>query len=185
MLEWIQNFFETNKDNVIFDGLIVAFLTIVMGSIIDLVTTNATLQDALDTKSEWRQELFKVASKEKIKLEDVYTLRTTLRYTPKKRSKDLLCTNCSPKGKEYNFDNFTKTAINYCNRITNISLIEGTSIPCLSENNVQENVRIIARFLLKNHWEVLGVPKYRPLKRFLVQRSLRKDIKETISMIQQ
>lgn len=39
-----------------------------------------TLLDQLDSKSEWRKKLFKVASSPSIGLEEVYTLRTSVRF---------------------------------------------------------------------------------------------------------
>lgn len=76
----------------VMDGFVIGAVAALVGAIIDLVVTNMTLKDNLDSKSEWRKELFGVASSDKVSFESINILRATLRYRPKKltKPKDIL-----------------------------------------------------------------------------------------------
>lgn len=76
----------------VMDGFVIGAVAALVGAIIDLVVTNMTLKDNLDSKSEWRKELFGVASSDKVSFESINILRATLRYRPKEFTspKDIL-----------------------------------------------------------------------------------------------
>lgn len=96
-------------------------------------TTRSTLNDSLDSKSDWRKNLFDIASKSKITLDDVYRVRASLRYEKHDSVENL----CSFKG-------MTNIMIDFCNHIIDSKQISDIN---------QKIIRIFCRYLLKHHWE--------------------------------
>jgi hypothetical protein len=97
-----------------------------------------TLLDQLDSKSEWRKNLYLVASSEKITLKEVYTLRTSVRFDCKDKPNTI-------------FENKTNEIIKFCEYITSTHYNSNYDLPY----NEQEIIRIYSRYLLANQWEVL------------------------------
>ena len=120
-----------------------------------------SLLDNLDDKSEWRKKLLELAGKGEINKEDVHTLRSFVRF--KKHNDNT--TNLSY------FQQTTNNIIDYCKYLSenyyqthastctnsyedkkDNSFEEYITKPSVQE---QEMVRIFARYLLADHWEVL------------------------------
>lgn len=97
-----------------------------------------TLLDKLDSKSEWRKKLFEVASSREITLEQVYTLRTSVRFDIKDDPKTI-------------FEKKTNEIIKFCDCITSSHFDLKDKLPYLE----QEMTRIYCRYLLANQWEIL------------------------------
>lgn len=97
-----------------------------------------TLLDQLDSKSEWRKKLFEVASSSSIGMQEVYTLRTSVRFD----CKDL---------PETIFEKKTNEIIKFCDCVTSSHSNINESLPFLE----QEMTRIYCRYLLANQWEIL------------------------------
>lgn len=122
--------------NVILSGLIGAIL----GGLISFRSNKENLNDSLDSKSGWRKQLFDIASKNEIVLDDVYRVRASLRYDKHKNERMI----------PFSFDWMSNLMIDYCewlvekrNCTINIKLTKTES----------EIIRIFCRYLLKNHWE--------------------------------
>ncbi|WP_419744351.1 hypothetical protein [Staphylococcus sp. LKG3-1] len=97
-----------------------------------------TLLDQLDSKSEWRKKLFEVASSSSIGIQEVYTLRTSVRFD----CKDL---------PETIFEKKTNEIIKFCDCVTSSHVNIKDPLPFLE----QEMTRIYCRYLLANQWEIL------------------------------
>lgn len=109
------------------------------GAIIAFLVTSyfnrRTLLDSLDTKSGWRDKLFDAASSNEISLEQVYVIRTSLRYKTKE--------NLNKP-----FDKMTKVIILFCDSMRR----KYDNTQYLNDKD-SEKLRIYARYLLKHHWE--------------------------------
>lgn len=88
-------------------AIVVAFLTYYLST----KSIQRGLLDSLDSKSEWRKNIFLVASKSKLTLSQIYLVRTVLRYDPKS---DAVLLDVNSIEEELNFDNMTKTMIDFC-----------------------------------------------------------------------
>lgn len=107
------------------------------------ITMRFTLNDSLDTKSGWRKELFKVAGSENPSLDDVQMIRAAVRYT-KHDENDVV---------PFSFRWMTNQIIYLCDdyfptRVQN----EKCMNRCFGKKDA-ETIRILARYLLKVHWE--------------------------------
>ena len=135
---------------------ITAFITL-------YIARRITLSDNLDSKSGWRKELFEVASKANPTMDDVYRIRAALRSSPKYREKqrlgrndirpyefafmsDLFSEMCDDKAF---FKDLCKSNKCYCN---NGCCCKRTKDKLLNDKGA-ELIRIMARYLLKIHWE--------------------------------
>ncbi|MBO0427819.1 hypothetical protein JZO82_01470 [Vagococcus fluvialis] len=140
------------------------------------LTSQIQKMDSLDSKSGWRQKLFDLASKEKIDIGDVYLLRTTLRYTKndkgcyEKYSFKYMSNQITSFCEEIIKNNITNDERLYSTKKTNsfqikksedvfYKLHEYNEVVTIEESELfnkheKEIVRIYARYLLKNHWEV-------------------------------
>lgn len=242
---WVNDILNYNfgQHNML-DGFIIGGIAALVGAVIELIVANMTLKDSLDSKSRWREQLFNVASKDKIELKDVYTLRTALRFEIKEKTTPihgviinkiitsiikllilliviqgvvkinlpapvlilitigiylvikslaiLILTHCNCDffkiytknyfymenidSKDYNFDSMTHTIIVYCNLIFEGNLKLDNSL-------VQENIRIICRYMLKHQWEYLSVPDYRIFKKIQITLDDRKTIEDTVKTL--
>ncbi|OEK99683.1 hypothetical protein AST11_09815 [Staphylococcus saprophyticus] len=113
------------------------------------------LLDNLDSKSEWRKQLYDVASKTFITTDDVYRVLASLRYLPKNSDSDKSSTFSRPTREIYkemysiirdnidNIDSKTENAINEKDKKPVVFLSFEHS----------EKVRLYTKFLLKHHWE--------------------------------
>lgn len=130
-----------------------AVIAAVVTSIFNSFNNKKILQDSLDSKSGWREELFKVASKTIITSDDIYLILAALRYKP---HKDIgFDENEGPK----NFKEMTKYIYCYLSKIIeNPELIEVSKEEGLNplSKNEADKVRLLAKYLLKHHWEDLG-----------------------------
>lgn len=130
--------------------------------------------DHSDDKSEWRKKLLELAGKSPIEESDIHKLRASVRF--EKNISD----NPTP------FQSITDNIIDYCEYLYN------NYVPNVSENNKsftdnnetvktkqilylskqqQEMIRVFARYLLSNHWEVLQLTqaekfRYNEIKKF-------------------
>ena len=144
--------------------IIVPFITAFITAFITLyIARRITLSDNLDSKSGWRKELFEVASKANPTMDDVYRIRAALRYYPKYREKqrlgrndirpyefafmsDLFSEMCDDKDF---FKDLCKSNKCYCN---NGCCCKRTKDKLLNDKGAKL-IRIMARYLLKIHWE--------------------------------
>lgn len=148
------------------------WIKILATPIVTLVTIFITFKnfkramlDNLDSKSEWRKTLFRIAGKEKINIEDVQQLRAALRYTEKE----------SPKS---NFDKMNVIMIKYCRLM--IHQYEKTPNIYRYTLNSQETIRVFCRYLLKDHWEknqILYFTKWRYKDKELYEYTLKEFLK--------
>lgn len=114
--------------------------------------------DHLDDKSEWRKKLLELAGKSPIKECDIHKLRSFVRFE-KFNNKNL-----TP------FQSITNEIIDYCEHLYNNYVPpyinddecpnnNNESFKCQKTLNLskeqEEMIRIFARYLLANHWEVL------------------------------
>lgn len=120
------------------------FIGAIIGS---LISINVQKMNELDSKSGWRKKLFELASKDKMSLDDVFLLRTTLRYTKH-----------SGPNEAYSFKFMSNQITDFCESI--ISYYENNesadSSTMITNKYDREKIRIYARYLLKNHWEVFS-----------------------------
>ncbi|MCT2596375.1 MULTISPECIES: hypothetical protein [Staphylococcus] len=105
-----------------------------------------SLLDNLDDKSEWRKKLLELAGKGEIRKEDVHTLRSFVRF--KKHDID-------DKKELSKFQKTTNMIINYCEFLNQKYYSEDINFNNTPTDKEQEMVRIFARYLLADHWEVL------------------------------
>lgn len=125
----------------LFSGLLGA----VIGS---LLSNNVQKMNELDSKSGWREKLFDLASKDAMFLNDVYLLRTTLRYDKHEL----------PYAR-YSFKHMSNQITDFCELL--IEFYEKKDRDdekkiVISDHYDREKIRIYARYLLKNHWEVFS-----------------------------
>lgn len=131
-----------------YDGFIGAVVGGALALIGVLITNQSQKMNDLDSKSEWRKKLFELASKDVMTLNDVYLIRTTLRY--KKHEKPY---------RTHSFKYMSNEIHTFCDNL--IDFYAEKSIYELKESSEtivnfydREKIRIYARYLLKNHWEV-------------------------------
>ncbi|MGH1747448.1 hypothetical protein [Enterococcus entomosocium] len=104
------------------------------------------LRDSLDTKSGWRKELFNIASKDKITLDDVYRLKAAIR----------LSKHTNKRMKVYSFKFMTNVIYNLCDEYIDEYENDCKKSPIIDNYNHREIIRICARYLLKYHWDYLS-----------------------------
>lgn len=124
-------------------SLIISFLSFIL-SIFALLYTNKrhqqTMLDNLDSKSDWRKTLFKIAGKSNIIMDDVYQLRAAVRFA---KNNDPILDN--------SFEYVTNLIIDFSESLNNLD-----NLSCkLLNPKEQEMVRVFCRYLLTNQWEVL------------------------------
>lgn len=96
--------------------------------------------DNLDSKSDWRKTLFKIAGKSNIIMDDVYQLRAAVRFA--KNNKPI---------PDNSFEQVTNLIIDFSESLNNLD-----NLSCkLLNPKEQEMVRVFCRYLLTNQWEVL------------------------------
>lgn len=113
------------------------------------------LLDNLDSKSEWRKQLYDVASKTFLTTDDVYRVLASLRYLPKSSESDKFSSFSRPTREIYNemysvLDNYKENINSATNNA--INGIDKTPIVFLSFE-YSEKVRLYTKYLLKHHWE--------------------------------
>lgn len=109
-----------------------------------------TMLDNLDSKSEWRKTLFKIAGKDNITMTDVYQLRAAVRFNTNNKNFS------SSKKLNYTFESMTDLIIHFTDKLVNEknNTILFSFNNQLSENS-KEMVRTFCRYLLANQWETL------------------------------
>lgn len=127
----------------IFSGIIGA----IVGGSVSLISTNVQKMNTLDSKSEWRKKLLELASKDMMTLDDVYLLRATLRFNKHEPPYEL-----------YSFKYFSNEITIFCDELVfKYSKRRNPAIPVYIIDDIdREIIRIYARYLLKNHWEVFS-----------------------------
>lgn len=116
-------------------SLLVPIATVIIGYLTIKTTSKnfrRSLLDNLDSKSEWRKTIFCIAGNDKITIKEIYQLRAALRFKEKSYPKK-------------SFDKMNVIMIKYCNNIIDNKLYLTIDI--------QETIRVFARYLLKDHWE--------------------------------
>ena len=83
------------------------FPAAIISGIVASITLSTTYRRLLDSESEWRKILFKVASSEEITMKEVQLLRTAVRYGKVDDS----------KVKMYSFFWFTNLVIDFCDHL--------------------------------------------------------------------
>lgn len=126
----------------------VAMIGAIVGLVVAIFTSHVTKINELDNKSGWRGKLFDLASKDLMRLDDVYLLRATLRFNYHTQPYDI-----------YSFKFMSNQMTDFCNHLVDKYQMEsytdeGSII--ISDAVDREKIRIYARYLLKNHWEVFA-----------------------------
>lgn len=135
----------------------------IVSSMVTVFINRKVLLDSLDSKSGWRKEIFKVASKTFLTTDDVYLLLAALRYKPHEEWINKENKNKSPVNftemtsymhyrleailDNYEYREWVITSLNaeHINKFVKILNRKDTCV-----------VRIMAKYLLKHHWENLG-----------------------------
>lgn len=147
-----------NNSNNVLGSIITGLFTFFTG-LIAIVVVRKQLRDSLDSKSGWRQELFKVSSKSRLLSDDVYILYTVLRFRPHDEAKKKDYTSMPP-------ENFNEMTAYIFKELGAIEKNIDTGIQCIEYSDDEQKkylnqkdsrkLRLFARYLLKNHWETLG-----------------------------
>lgn len=113
--------------------------------------------DHLDDKSEWRKKLLELAGKHPMKVGDIHELRAFVRFDKNDNHDKYHFYH----NKELTpFQNITDAIIGYRDYLYDFDIINNTKNDKqeinqeLSEKHA-EMIRIFARYLLANHWEIL------------------------------
>lgn len=141
---------------VVFSGLISA----VLASVLTIITMNVNKMNELDSKSGWRKSLFKLASKDMMTLCDVYLLRATLRFNKHGAPYEL-----------YSFKYFSNEITFFCDSlvIKYSDKRNDEKTVYISDDVDREIIRVYARYLLKNHWEVFSSSFFLHNKEFKIK----------------
>lgn len=135
-----------------------AIIAAIVSSLVAIFNSRRALQDSLDSKSGWRKEIFKVASKTFLSTDDIYLVLAAIRFIPHQdwsEHKDKV---------PQNFDEMT-SYIYYKlqNILDSYNYIEPTSRVCRDQEifiiltkEHANTVRLLTKYLLKHHWEILG-----------------------------
>ncbi|MCJ1748916.1 hypothetical protein MT416_06305 [Mammaliicoccus sciuri] len=147
------------------------------------------LLDNLDSKSEWRKQLYNVASKTFIDTDDVYRVLASLRYFPheevdnkksKRNSDDEYVFKQATRAIYKDLYSIINTHMEEIDKIINNEKCEDVKAPILSFKE-SEKVRVYTKYLLKHHWEYYNDKKdFAPEKEEIVWQDtedLIKDIK--------
>lgn len=129
-------------DNEVIKYLISGFI----GGLSAYFISKDNLRDSLDTKSGWRKELFNIASKDKITLNDVYRLKAAIR----------LSKHTNKRMKVYSFKFMTNVIYNLCDEYIEEYEDSCEKSPIIDNYNHREIIRICSRYLLKYHWDYLS-----------------------------
>lgn len=160
-LKW--SLLKSSNDYFTGTATILAAIVAVIGVYLTIKHNNETkkkeLLDNLDSKSEWRKQLYDVASKTFLTTDDVYRVLASIRYLPKKVS-DM------SESEQKHFDYATLIIFNEMYGIINENkenlkrTFEKTKETVKPENLIvflkieeSEKVRIYTKYLLKHHWE--------------------------------
>lgn len=137
-----------------------------VSSIVTLFNNRKGLQDSLDSKSGWRKELFKVASKTFLTTDDVYLVLAALRYNPHKIWDERK--NREPKdfGEMTSYIHYKLGYIleSYKGEYLNLTLDQVESHVKVLSKQDSNTVRLFVKYLLKHHWEDLGKGVWGKLK---------------------
>ncbi|WP_459470201.1 hypothetical protein [Staphylococcus cohnii] len=152
----IENFNTYAPSNIWFDWfkiLATPIVTLIIGLFTVYITVKnlkRTMLDNLDSKSEWRKTLFKIAGKNEITMDDVFQLRAAVRFDF--NNKDSVFN----KKTKHTFNSITDLIIHFTDKLVNTKT-DTTLFKFnyqLSENS-KEMVRTFCRYLLANQWEIL------------------------------
>ncbi|WP_398573973.1 hypothetical protein [Staphylococcus equorum] len=156
----LKTFSITGKNNDFYTGnaTILAAIIAVVGVFFTIKHNNETkrkeLLDNLDSKSEWRKQLYDVASKTILTTDDVYRVLASLRYIPKD-SEDIA------ESKQKHFDVATREIFEHLYKIIKDMNIKKLENEYMKGEKVETNlsfengeiVKIYVKYLLKHHWE--------------------------------
>ncbi|MCD8851620.1 hypothetical protein [Staphylococcus xylosus] len=136
---------------------IIAAIIAVLGVILTIVFNNAhkrkELLDNLDSKSEWRKQLYDVASKTFLTTDDVYRVLASLRYFPHEIINEDKAERYFHKATQTIYSDLYSLIVEHRRDIElNKKNDKEIKAPLLTFNQ-SENVRIYTKFLLKHHWE--------------------------------
>ncbi|MDU9351545.1 hypothetical protein [Staphylococcus warneri] len=153
-------------------SILISFLSFILSTFAFLYANKRhklNMLDHLDDKSEWRKKLLELAGKHPIETSDIHKLRAFVRFDKNDKSNKNDKYHIMDNEKLTPFQNITDAIIGYREylydkKILNNTKNDETEIkPELSEKHA-EMIRIFARYLLANHWEVLQLTqaeKYR------------------------
>jgi len=141
--------------------VLAAIIGAVVAVFVMFITNNVTKMNELDSKSGWRNKLFDLASKDMMTLDDVYLLRATLRFDKHEPPYEL-----------YSFKYFSNEITVFCDELVlKYSKRSDPAIPTFIIDDVdREIIRIYARYLLKNHWEVFSSSFFLYNKEFRIKK---------------
>lgn len=163
-------------------NVIIPIATVIGTSFVTWRIAKKELSNSLDGKSEWRKRIFDAASKTDMTLDDVYLLRTALRY--KARQGSVLISSQSDE-EMLTFDNITYTMIEFCEHTVENN---GSSEYCKFNLDIKtsEKIRIYFRYLLKENWDSNLQPSFKLHYWNIWKRKKRGNyIKETLEMIEE
>lgn len=135
-----------------------AIIAAIVSSLVAIFNSRRALQDSLDSKSGWRKEIFKVASKTFLCTDDIYLVLAAIRFIPYhdwNEYKDKV---------PQNFNEMTSYIYYKLHSILdNYNYIEPASRVCRNQEisiiltkEHANTVRLLTKYLLKHHWENLG-----------------------------
>lgn len=152
---WKWDLLKASNDYFTGFATILAAIVAVIGVYLTIKHNNETkkkeLLDNLDSKSEWRKQLYDVASKTFLTTDDVYRVLASLRYFPHEKIGE---------GNERHFREATQIIYRdlysiiekYEEDIKN-NILNKNDNPIILNFGHSENVRIYTKYLLKHHWE--------------------------------
>lgn len=116
-------------------------------------TKRKELLDNLDSKSEWRKQLYDVASKTFLTTDDVYRVLASLRYFPHEIINEDKAERYFHKATQTIYSDLYSLIVEHRRDIElNKKNDKEIKAPLLTFKQ-SENVRIYTKFLLKHHWE--------------------------------
>ena len=156
-------------------GNILEALVAGIAVLVTIYTIFLTISDSMDSKSEWRKQLYDLSSKKEIGINEIQRLRSSMRFVKKINSKPIKSYSIKSA---LTFDNMSFMIISFCDYI-----IENQSELNSDEHiQVDKLTRIFARYLSKNQWETL--PKIPFLTKKWIKKESPKIIKEVLHQIE-
>lgn len=151
-------------------SILISFLSFILSTFAFLYANKRhkmNMLDHLDDKSEWRKKLLELAGKHPIETSDIHKLRAFVRFDKNEKSNKDDKYHIKDNEKLTPFQNITDAIICYREYLYDLDILNDTKDD-KKETNLSEKqaemIRIFARYLLANHWEVLQLTqaeKYR------------------------
>ncbi|MGV2876146.1 hypothetical protein ROU88_09665 [Macrococcus capreoli] len=116
---------------------------------VNLYLSRKQLLNSLDDKSDWRKRLYDVSSTSPLGINEVLTVRTSLRYVKKDTNK------LSP------FDIVTNEIIDFCECIEQRYDTCNNPQKFILTSQERKLIQLYTRYLLKHHWEEYQLKWYK------------------------